>query len=145
MRELLSPKPRGTHTPILSTYLPLYLVQSVECGNTLLLKVGSALLAVRSIILSDFWRLQHQCASCKLLKSLGCPPFAIGTMWSMTGDKGCGYFKDLSTGLPHIPQTSCVASILFLLRSNCRRCTPFWSALFPMIHHSFFLILIPTH
>ena len=35
-------------------------------------------------------------------------------MWSMTGDKGCGYFNDLSTGSPQIPQVFLVLIIIFL-------------------------------
>lgn len=64
--------------------------------------------------LSDFCLLQHLCASWRLLMSHGCPPLLTGTMWSIVGDRGCGYFKLKSTGLPQIPQTVWV----FMMRAR---------------------------
>jgi hypothetical protein len=36
----------------------------------------------------------------------------------MTGDRGCGYFNDLSTGSPQIPQVFFVLRIIFLFFSK---------------------------
>src|SRR5574344_1007395 len=69
------------------------------------------------------------CASARFFISLGCPPFDIGTIWSITALKGCGYFNFLSTGPPHILQVSCVANILFLLNSYCTLWLPLLSGL----------------
>ena len=106
--------------------------QSIACGSSLLLIVSALLLftvPLLSINLSDFCLLHVQCANCKLLMSLGCPPFAIGIIWSMHADSGCGYFSLKSTGFPHIPQHVCVAYIFFLFFSNAPRCAPSLSAL----------------
>ena len=61
--------------------------------------------------------------------SEGWPPFAMGMIWSMQADSGCGYFKEKSTGLPQIPQTVWVAYIFFLLIRNCCWCEPLRSGL----------------
>ena len=82
-----------------------------------------------STSLSDFWRLQHQWASCKFDMSDGCPPLAIGIMWSIQADSGCGYLSVKSTGLPHIPHTVCVAYIRFLFARNCCWWAPLRSGL----------------
>ena len=76
-----------------------------------------------STSLSDLARLQQRCASCRLARSLGCPPLLTGMMWSTVGLSGCGYLRVLSTGFPHIPHTSWVLSITLRALSN--------AALFP--------------
>lgn len=107
----------------------LYVFQSKVCGRSRLLMVRAGSASTGFIILFDFSRLQHRCANCKLLMSLGCPPRDTGMIWSTVGDNGCGGRNVLSTGLPQIPQTSCAAIIFFLFFSNCTRCAPMRSAL----------------
>ena len=80
--------------------------------------------------LSDFCRLHVQWASWRLSISLGCPPLAMGMMWSIHGESGCGYFSVKSTGRPQMPHTVCVAYIFFLFLSNAMRCVPSWSGRF---------------
>lgn len=120
---------RGRYAP---SYFSLYFAQSIDCGNNLLLLISALLLLtvpLLSISLSDFCRLQVQCASCKFSMSLGCPPLANGIIWSIHGDNGCGYFNLKSTGFPHIPQILCVAYIFFLFFSNAPLWVPSLSAL----------------
>lgn len=50
-------------------------------------------------------------------------------MWSTVALIGCGYFRDLSTGFPQIPQIDWVAIIIFRFASNCARYGPFLSGL----------------
>ena len=61
----------------------------------------------------DFCRLQQKCASCRFAKSEGCPPLSRGIIWSTVAERGWGYFIDLSTGFPQMPQMSCEASMRF--------------------------------
>lgn len=127
-------------------YFSLYFAQSIDCGNNLLLFISALLLLtvpLLSISLSDFCRLQVQCASCKFSMSLGCPPLANGIIWSIHGDNGCGYFSLKSTGFPHIPQILCVAYIFFLFFSKAPLCVPSLSALnvVAIIIHT----LLPNH
>ena len=84
----------------------------------------------RSISLSLFCLLQVQWASWRLSKSDGCPPLAIGMIWSMQAESGCGYLSAKSTGFPQIPHTDCVANIFFLFRSKAPRWEPSLSGLF---------------
>lgn len=111
---------------------PRYCVQSIDCGRTRLLIASRcpASYPLSSTSLSDFCRLHVQCASCRFDRSLGCPPFAIGMIWSMHGDSGCGYLYEKSTGFPQMPHTFCVARIFFLFFSNAPLWLPSWSSLF---------------
>ena len=103
--------------------------QSSECGS-IRLDMTSAFWSTIffSTSLSDFCRLQVQCASCMFSMSDGCPPLDIGMMWSMHGASGLGYFSLKSTGFPQIPQTLCVWYIFFLFFSNAPRCVPYLPA-----------------
>lgn len=103
---------------------PLYFVQSIDCGSALGVSCPGCF-----CILSLFCRLHVKCASCKFSMALGCPPRSIGMIWSTVGDSGCGNFNDLSTGLPQIPQISCVIKIFFRFRSNACLCVPSRSGL----------------
>lgn len=87
--------------------------------------------------LSDFCRLQVQCASCKLSIDDGCPPLFNGMMWSITGLSGSGALSVTSTGLPQIPQVFCVFSIIFRFFSYATRCGPDLSARRPIAINSF--------
>ena len=107
----------------------LYFVQSLDCGR-LRLPTTVALADLSSAYnLSDFCLLHCQCASCRLLMSDGWPFRLIGMMWSITGDKGCGYFNDLSTGSPQIPQVFLVFRIIFLFFSKATLWGPLRSGL----------------
>ena len=80
--------------------------------------------------LSLFRLLQVQCASWRFSIADGWPPFATGMMWSTHGLNGSGYFRLKSTSRPQIPQTVCVAKILFLFLSNWARWGPSLSGRF---------------
>ena len=71
------------------------------------------------MILSPFARLHARCASWRLSRSHGWPPLAIGIIWSTVADIGWGGFSVLSTGLPQIAHTSCVARMILRLTSYC--------------------------
>lgn len=112
-------------------YYAWYAAQSNDCGSILFDICCSPCGDVKlKFILSLFCLLQVQCANCRLSRSLGCPPFAIGIIWSIVLDIGCGYFKDISTGFPHIPQMFWEAYIRRLFISNCPLCVPSRSGLF---------------
>ena len=120
--ELRLSRRRGSHAP-------LYCVQSVDKGK-FLFEITSLLNVPLSFInLSDFCRLQIQCAICKFSMSLGCPPFDTGMMWSIQGLIGCGALRLMSIGLPQIPQTFSDLSNLFLFLSKAARCGPCLSVL----------------
>jgi hypothetical protein len=51
----------------------------------------------------------------------------------MLGEKGWGYFKDISTGWPQMPHILSEAKIFFLFLSNARRCVPSWSGRFLLL------------
>lgn len=114
---------------------PRYAVQSVLCGRFLLLisPLTSVTKPLSMNSLSLFCLLQVQWASCKLLMSLGWPPFAIGIMWSIHFAIGLGYLSDMSTGLPHMPHIFWVAYIRALFFSNCPRWVPFSSGLYAFL------------
>ena len=126
----------------------LYDFQSMDCGKTLLSMLLSAMYFLL-ITLSDLPRLHDRCASCKFCRSDGCPPFAIGMMWSTVGLIGSGNFSEKSTGFPHIAHIVCVAYIVFLFLSNAALNVPSLSGLFlaylpcPM-HSSFVLYTLET-
>ena len=90
--------------------------------------------------LSDFCRLQVQCASCKLSMEDGWPPLFNGMMWSITGLNGSGALSVTSTGLPQIPQVFCVFKIIFRFFSYATRCGPDLSALKLIVINSFTFI-----
>ena len=116
--------------PYFSSDFSLNCLQSIDCGSILFVDTSSCSFFFVPVSLFDFCLLQIQCASCRFAMSDGCPPLSIGIIWSIQGLSGAGYFRFLSTGYPHIPQQSCDASILFLFRSNARRCVPSWSGRF---------------
>lgn len=95
--------------------------------------------------LSDLERLQVQCASCRLSISLGWPPFAIGMIWSMQGDRGCGYLQEKSTGFPQMPHTVWLAYIRFFARSKARRCVPSLSGRLRLLSANLFASLSNPH
>lgn len=120
-----------------SIFYALYFFQSCDCGSTLLLTISSPCFSIVLFInLSLFSLLQVQCANCILSISLGCPPFAIGIIWSIQGERGWGYFIEKSTGFPHIPHVVHVANIFFLFLSKAPLCVPSLSGLF-LIFHTF--------
>lgn len=113
-------------------YAPYFrLFQSTEWGKFLFPTFAFLISFLKLLLnnLSDFCLLQYQCASCRLFISLGWPPFDIGIIWSIHGDKGSGYFLEKSTGLPQIPQTVCVAYIFLLFLSKTPRWVPSLSGL----------------
>ena len=101
----------------------------MDCGR---LRLPTTLLSFERLSaysLSDFCLLHCQCANCMFWISDGWPFLLIRITWSITGDRGCGYFRDLSTGRPQIAQVLLVFRIIFLFISNATRCGPLRSAL----------------
>ena len=119
----------------------LYFVQSLLCGRFLFPTTELPVDLSSAYNLSDFCLLHCQCDNCKFLMSDGWPFLLIGMMWSITGLKGCGYFNDLSTGSPHIPQVFLVLRIIFLFFSKATRCGPVLSCRRVFIDRGAFLFL----
>lgn len=103
-------------------------LQLTECGRS---RLGSLFfLGTSATSFIPFALLHARWESCRLDRSDGCPPLNTGMMWSIDADIGSGDFNDLSTGCPQIAHSSCVASMIFLLVSNCERCAPVRSGLY---------------